>query len=345
MKNFFSRNGWLICLVLSMILAGTILSVIFNTAVVIVCLLAFTMITILCVVIWKFRRHFLTVISIFTFAVVLISLLYNVGIFNGYIDLAFKGINVKEDVTVNGDVNIKGNVTADKDVTVKGDTNVKGSVTVDKDVTVKGDTNVNGSVTVDKDVTVKGDTNVKGSVNVDKDVNVGGDVNVKGSVTVDKDVNVKGDVKVDGDVIVDGKVIINTPTPAPVKPTPAPVKPTPAPVQPTPAPVQPTPVPVQPTPVPVQPTPVPATPTPEPVKVSANITWGDHIDGATELFASVVLSGSATPTIESNLSCSVVKISDTVYHVRITISEGSHGVAALSVAGTGITSNQVTRNY
>ncbi len=340
MKNFFSRFGWVICLVLSMVLAGTILSVMFNTAVVVVCLLAFTMISVLSVVLWKFRRYFVNLILIFTFAVVLISLLYNVGIFNGYIDLAFKGINVKEDVTVNGDVNVKGNVTADKDVTVGGNVNAKGNVTVDKDVTVKGDTNVNGNVTVDKDVTVKGDTNVKGSVNVDKDVNVGGDVNVKGSVTVDKDVNVKGDVKVDGDVIVDGKVIINTPTPAPAKPTPAPVQPTPVPVQPTPVPVQPTPVPAQPTPVPATPT-----PTPEPVKVSANITWGDHIDGATELFASVVLSGSATPTIESNLSCSVVKISDTVYHVRITISEGSHGVAALSVAGTGITSNQVTRNY
>jgi uncharacterized protein YjdB len=177
--------------------------------VVLVCLASFTMILVLGIVLWKFRRYFLTIISIFTFSLLLISVLYNFGIFNGYIDLEFKGINVKEDVTVNGDVNVKGNVTVDKDVTVKGDTNVKGNVTVDKDVTVKGDTNVNGNVTVDKDVTVKGDTNVNGSVNVDKDVNVGGDVNIKGSVTVDEDVNVKGDVKVDGDVVVGGDVIVD----------------------------------------------------------------------------------------------------------------------------------------
>jgi len=79
---------------------------------------------------------------------------------------------------------------------------------------------------------------------------------------------------------------------------------------------------------------------------TAKITFGDHIDGATEIFASVVISqGDKNPTIESNLNYSITKVSDTVYHVRCTIAEGSHGTLAVSVSGTGITSAESTMKY
>ena len=486
MKRFFERFGWLVCLILTVVLSATILSLFFNTMVVAVCLASFTMILVLGIVLWKFRRYFINLILICIFLVSVTSLIYNTGIFNGYISVAFKGIEVKEDVVINGDTNVKGNVTVDKDVNVKGDTNINGNVTVDKDVTVKGDTNVNGNVTVDKDVTVKGDTNVKGSVNVDKDVNVGGDVNVKGSVTVDKDVNVKGDVKVDGDVVVGGDVIVDgkveDPKPVDDGKGGAPVDTT-----------------VHASGITVSPSDLDlkigessyATATISPsnttnknvnwtsnnssvatvnsnglivgvsagtavitatsvdggysdtcvvtvkastiavsgltvspsnttlnvgttsyatatiypsnatnknvnwtsnnssvatvnsngqivgvsagtavitatsvdggysdtcvVTVKANevvtnatvkITFGDHIDGATDMFASVVISeGGKTPVIESNLNCEVTKVNDTVYHVRMTITEGSHGTVALSVSGNGITTTQNTNSY
>jgi uncharacterized protein YjdB len=79
---------------------------------------------------------------------------------------------------------------------------------------------------------------------------------------------------------------------------------------------------------------------------TVKITFGDHIDGATDIFASVVLSESGkTPKIESNLNYTVVKVSDTVYHVCMTITEGSHGTAAISVTGTGITSAELSMGY
>ena len=350
MRHFFSSFGWLICLVLTVILTGTILSLFFPAVIVVVCLVALTMILGLGIVLWLFRRFFVNLILLCILFVTLTSLLYTTGIFNGYVDVAFKGLEIKENVKVGGDVIVDGNVVVNKDVEVKGNTILQdviaGNVTV-KDV-------ITGNVT-SENVTINKDVNVKGNVTVDKDVTVKGnvvvekDVTVKGNVNVEKDVNIKGDVNVGGDINIDGKINIpNNPCPTPTpKPTPPVVTPpvvTPPVVTPpvvTPPVVTPpvvTPAVVTP-PVVVPPVVVP------PADVTARITWGDHIDGATEIFGSVVLSGSATPNIESNLSYSIVKISSTVYHVRITISEGSHGTAVISVSGSGITTNQVTRSY
>jgi hypothetical protein len=194
MKNFFSDCGWLIFSVICTIL------VLFNIVEAYVYILAFTMINVLGIVNWKFRRYFLTVISIFTFVLVLNILLYIIQISNGQI------------------------------------------VGVSAGTVVITETSVDGRYLDTCVVTVKAN-----------------------------EVTPNGTVK---------------------------------------------------------------------------ITFGDHIDGATDIFASVVISeGGKTPIIESNLNCEVTKVNDTVYHVRMTITEGSHGTVTLSVLGNGITTTQNTNSY
>ncbi|MDD2376114.1 MAG: Ig-like domain-containing protein [Clostridia bacterium] len=189
MKNFFERFGWVICLILTIVLSATILSTFFNAMITIVCLLSITMILVLGIVLWMFRRYFVHLILICILIVVTTSLIYTTVIFNGYVNLAIKAVDIKENVNIGGDIIADGNVVVKEDVTVTGKTILKdviaGKVKV-KDV-VTGNVNVE-SLTVEKDVTVKGnvtvekDVTIKGNVNVEKDVNIKGDINVGGNI-------------------------------------------------------------------------------------------------------------------------------------------------------------------
>ena len=491
MKHFFERFGWMVLLVLTIILSATVLSMFFSAVVVVICLGVLMMILGLGIVLWLFRRYFVNLILICILFVSLTSLLYMTGVFNGYVGIVFKAIDIKQDVKVDGDVIVDGNVVVNKDVEVKGNTILQdviaGNITV-KDVITGNVTAEN--VTVNKDVTVKGNVVVEKDVTVKGNVVVEKDVTVKGDVNVEKDVNIDGDVNIGGDINVDGE--INIPTPTPVTETPVietPVIETRV----TPSTIAVTGITVSPatmdikvgesfnatatvspsnatnknvtwssnsnsvatvssngtiaglsqgtavvtartedggytdtcvvtvtantiavTGITVSPatmnlkvgensnataTVSPSNATNKNVTWSSNsnsvatvssngtitglskgtavitattadggytdtcivtvtevvivapnatakITFGDHIDGATEIFASVVISEvGKTPTIDSNLSYSITKISDKVYHVKMVITEGSHGTLAVSVSGTGITSAESTMKY
>jgi len=69
---------------------------------------------------------------------------------------------------------------------------------------------------------------------------------------------------------------------------------------------------------------------------NVKITFAEHIKGAELLFASVVTSeDNKTLEIYCTLDYEVVKVSDTVSRVEITIPEGSHGVAAIAASVDG----------
>ena len=99
-----------------------------------------------------------------------------------------------------------------------------------------------------------------------------------------------------------------------------------------------------PTEQPVSTTPVPTQPA-QNAKVTSKIQFADHLEGATEIFASVTLSSATGVKIESNLKYEVRKISDTVYHVILTIDEGSHGVGVIAITGNNVEANEKTINY
>ena len=80
-------------------------------------------------------------------------------------------------------------------------------------------------------------------------------------------------------------------------------------------------------------------------KVTSQIKFSDKTDGATQIFASVTLSSAAEATIESNVQYEVKKISDTIYYVSMTVENGSHGTACVSIKGSNIVSNEGTINY
>jgi hypothetical protein len=232
---------------------------------------------------------------------------YLVGVFNGVFDVSFKNFNIKQSVDVGGDVKVDGNVD------------------------VKGDINANN-------------VNVKEDINA-KNINVKDDINAK-NINVEENVNVGKDVNIGGDVVVGGKIVEIDPgskdeTTKPTSPTQKPSKPQ----APTPEPTKPQAPEPSPT-VPTTPSPEPTTPaTPVPELAKATIKFGQHIDGATEIFASLTLSEGKVPTIESNLKYEVVKVNSTVYHIKLYIEAGSHGVAVIGVTGNGIEKVEQSMNY
>lgn len=310
MKNFFDRSGWIVALVLTILLSAVILGVLFPAKTVILGVVILLVALVLVVVFVKYRRNFLHVIGTLTFLLLLCIFLYLLGIFNGVFDVSFKNFNIEKSIDVGENVNIKGDVNVNN-INVEEDINAK-NINVEEDINAK-------NINVEEDLNIGGDTHVGG------DVIVGGKIVEIGS---DKDPCDKQDEKKEEPKPDKQPEQTKNPT---EKPTETP-KPTPTPeVTPKPTPEE----------KPEEPTPEP---TPEPARVT--IKFGDHINGATEIFASVVISREGTaPKIESNLKYEVVKVNSKVYHVKIYIDEGSSGVAAICVSGDNIVELEETISY
>lgn len=308
MKNFFDRNGWIVALVLATLLSAVILCMLFPAKAVILGVVILLVVLGLVVVFVKCRRYFLHFIGVITVLLLLCIFLYLLGIFNGVFDVSFRNFNVEKNVEVGENVNIGGDINA-KNVNIEEDINAK-NITVEENINAK-------NINVEENLNIGGDTNVGGDVIIGgKIVEIGSDKD-----PCDKQEEKKEEPKPDKQP---------EPTKKPTeKPTETP-KPTPTPT-PTPKPTE----------KPAEPTPEP---TPEPARVT--IKFGDHIKGATEIFASVVIDKEGTtPKIESNLKYEVVKVNSKVYHVKIYVDEGSSGVAAICVSGDNIVEREETISY
>lgn len=85
--------------------------------------------------------------------------------------------------------------------------------------------------------------------------------------------------------------------------------------------------------------------TPPVVAPTATINFAQHVSGATDIFASVVISQPMSVNITSNFPCTVTKINDTTYHVKVTVPEGSSGVVVVNVRASNSSGSYTFSNH
>ena len=103
-------------------------------------------------------------------------------------------IVIDQQGVINGDVIAAGDVTLNQEITIRGNLMVGGTLTVAQQVTVEGFLWSAGDVTISQEVTIQGDVISGGDIDVEQQVTLGGSVYASGSVTVDQQSNISGTI-------------------------------------------------------------------------------------------------------------------------------------------------------
>lgn len=107
-----------------------------------------------------------------------------------------------DDLTVNGDLTVKGNAEIAENLIVTGNTNIGGELSVD------GDTSIDGELNARKDLYVFGDINASENLDVMKNLNVYGHADISGDISIAGDLSVSGNLIAESDAVFQNNVDI-----------------------------------------------------------------------------------------------------------------------------------------